>query len=307
MTPHVTFRHLQVFVSVAREGTVIAAANTLNLSQSATSQALSDMEKQLGAVLFERLGRRLRLNPLGEFLLPRAEHLLDGMAAFVAAAEEPDGGLRGTLQVSASTTVGAYVLPALVGDFCTANASADVRMRLRNTQMVMADLLRLDADMGVIEGVCHEPRLVSQAWRSDQLLVICAPDHPLARQGQLRVGEVGEQEWILREPGSGTRRVFEAAVRHHTERLTIRMELAQNDAIKQAVMAGLGLGCLSQLSVAGELERGELVALRTPLNLARSFSLVWHPERYRSPLWQAFKVYLMTHAQLVTQPPPGNR
>ena len=91
---------------------------------------------------------------------------------------------------------------------------------------------------------------------------------------------------------SDRRAIFEAAIHPHVERIRVRMELEQHEAIKQAVRAGFGLGCLSRLSVAGELERGELVALKSPLQLTRSFSLVWHPERYRSPLWQAFKVFL---------------
>lgn len=104
---------------------------------------------------------------------------------------------------------------------------------------------------------------------------------------------LAEADWILRETGSGTRGVFEQAMRARGVPPKVRMELGQHEAIKQAVRAGLGLGCLSRLSVAGELERGELIALETPLRLRRTFSLVWHPQRYRSPLWQAFKVFLV--------------
>ncbi|MDN7131056.1 LysR substrate-binding domain-containing protein [Halomonas sp. MC140] len=293
MTPHITFRQLQVFVCVAQDGTVIAAARRLSLSQSATSQSLADFERQLGVDLFERLGRRLRLNDLGRSLLPKAERLLDGMADFVAAAEEPEGGLRGTLMVSASTTIGTYLLPPLAGNFCNQHSEVDLRLRLRNTSDVITDLLRFDADIGLIEGVCHEPRLVSQAWHKDKMVIICSPQHALAQKKQLDDADLNEAAWILREPGSGTRDVFESAVLHHVERLQVRMELSQSEAIKQSVKAGFGLGCLSYLSVVGELQRGELVALESQLALSRSFSLIWHPERYRSPLWQAFKVFLL--------------
>lgn len=295
MSHAVTFRQLQVFVAVAREGTVVAAARYLSLSQSATSQALGELERQLGVGLFERLGRKLRLNGMGRHLLPRAERLLDGMGDFVAAAEEPDGRLRGTLNVSASATVGTYLLPTLAGRFSDTHQGVDLRLRLRNTGEVINDLLRFDADIGLIEGLCHEPRLTSEAWREDRLVIIAAPEHPLAArpaEEPLSDADLAGAEWILRETGSGTREIFEAAVLHHVKRLSVRMELSQHEAIKQAVMAGFGLGCLSHLSVAGELERGELVALESGLSLSRTFSLVWHPERYRSPLWQAFKVFL---------------
>tara|TARA_B100000700_G_scaffold45221_1_gene47238 strand:+ start:31754 stop:32680 length:927 start_codon:yes stop_codon:yes gene_type:complete len=297
MTPPVSFRQLQVFVTVARSGTVSAASRQLSLSQSATSQALSDLERALEVALFERLGRRLRLNDRGRHLLPQAERLLDGMQEFVASAREPEGALRGTLTVSASATIGTYLLPPLAGVFGERHPGADLRLRLRNSGEVMTDLLRFEADLGLIEGQCHEPGLASETWCDDQLLVVASPRHSLAVRQDLDGEALAEARWILREQGSGTREVFEAAMAPvlqaaPSHRLRVRMELGQHEAIKQAVKAGLGLGCLSRLSVVGELERGELVALSTPLSLVRSFSLVWHPERYRSPLWQAFKVFL---------------
>ncbi|PSJ22447.1 LysR family transcriptional regulator [Halomonas sp. ND22Bw] len=293
MSPQVSFRQLQVFASVARLGTVSAAAEALSLSPSSTSQALADLERQLGVALFERPGRRLVLNELGRGLLPRAEALLDDMAGFVAAAREPEGELRGTLDVSASATVGTYLLPGLVGRFSEAHPRADLRLRLRNTHEVVGDVLRLEADLGLIEGECREPALVSEPWCEDRLVVVAAPGHSLASRGDLEDGDLAEAPWILREPGSGTREVFEQAMRDLGLMPRVRMSLGQHEAIKQAVLAGLGLGCLSALSVAGERERGELVALDSRLVLCRTFSLVWHPERYRSPLWQAFKVFLV--------------
>lgn len=296
MGPAVSFRQLQIFVAVARLGTVSAAAIELCLSQSATSQALSDLERQLGMTLFERPGRRLRLNALGGELLPRAEALLEGMADFVAAASDPSGNLRGTLNISASATVGTYLLPALVGRFMELYPAADLRLRLRNSHEVANDVLGMDADLGLIEGECRDNVLVSEPWCQDSLVVVVAPGQTTAESGvvgkPLSSSELENMAWILREPGSGTRSVFEQAMRGRRLTPRVRMALDQTEAVKQAVVAGLGASCLSRLSVAGELTRGELIALETPLSLRRRFSLVWHPERYRSPLWQAFKVFL---------------
>lgn len=299
MSPAVSFRQLQVFVAVARLGTVSAAALELCLSQSATSQALSDLERQLGMTLFERPGRRLRLNALGHELLPRAEALLEGVADFVAAANDPSGTLRGTLNISASATVGTYLLPALVGRFMELYPAANLRLRLRNSHEVTNDVLGMDADIGLIEGECRDNVLVSEPWCQDSLVVVVAPGQaPTALTAggvagkPLSNSELASMAWILREPGSGTRSVFEQAMRGRRLTPRVRMALDQTEAVKQAVVAGLGASCLSRLSVAGELARGELIALETPLSLRRRFSLVWHPERYRSPLWQAFKVFL---------------
>lgn len=301
MGPSVSFRQLQVFVAVARLGTVSAAAAELCLSQSATSQALSDLERQLGVALFERPGRRVLLNALGHELLPRAEALMEGVASFVAAASDPEGTLRGTLNISASATVGTYLLPSLAGRFTELYPTADLRLRLRNSHEVTNDVLRMEADLGLIEGECRDSVLVSEPWCQDSLVVVVAPGHVPLREGVqgggaqdslLSDAELASMPWILREPGSGTRRVFEQAMRGRRLTPRVRMALEQTEAVKQAVAAGLGASCLSRLSVAGELARGELIALETPLSLRRRFSLVWHPERYRSPLWQAFKVFL---------------
>jgi len=306
MHPHVTLRQLEVFVAVARLGSVSAAARHLSLSQSATSQALSDLERQLGVTLFERPGRRLTLNDMGHRLLPRAERLQEDVAELVAAAEEPDEGLRGSLAISASATIGTYLLPPLAGEFGGKHPGVDLRLRLRNTGEVIADVQRFNADLGLIEGRCHEPGLASESWCDDRMEIVCAPGHALARRGRLGDDDLARENWILREPGSGSREVLEAAVLPRLPRLRVRMELGQHEAIKQAVGAGLGLGCLSRLSVQGELARGELVALRHDLPLTRHFSLVWHPDRYRSPLWQAFKVFLV-ESRGRFQPPPEPR
>nr|WP_300309714.1 LysR substrate-binding domain-containing protein [Halomonas sp.] len=292
MRSHITLRQLEIFVAVARLGTVSAASQRLSLSQSATSQGLSDLEHQLGVPLFERPGRRLSLNDMGHRLLPRAEQLLDGLADFVAAAEEPGDNLHGTLVISASATIGTYLLPPLAGEFGSLHPGVDLRLRLRNTGEVISDVQRFDADLGLIEGRCHEPGLISEPWCEDRMEIVCAPGHPLAGKMLVEEDDLAAEQWILREPGSGSREVLEAAVLPRLIRLRVRMELGQHEAIKQAVAAGLGLGCLSRLSVRGELERGELKALPHDLPLTRHFSLVWHSDRYRSPAWQAFKVFL---------------
>ncbi|GKW48882.1 LysR family transcriptional regulator [Halomonas sp. NCCP-2165] len=295
MRPAVSFRQLRVFVAVARLGTLSAAARELCLSPSATSEALAELERRLGVALFDRPGRRLTLNALGQELLPRAERLLEGVEEFVATAREPEGELRGRLVVSASATVGTYLLPGLAGRFNEAHPGAELRLRLRNSREVIDEVLRLEADLGLIEGECREPSLISEPWCEDRLVIVASPRHALAAMEHLDDAALARGPWILREPGSGTRAVFEAAMRGRALTPRVAMELGQHEAIKQAVRAGLGLGCLSEFCVAGELARGELVALSSDLGLRRRFSLIWHPRRYRSPLWQAFKVALRDH------------
>src|SRR5699024_2947008 len=146
-------------------------------------QALSDLERQLGVALFERPGRRVLLNALGHELLPRAEALMEGVADFVAAASDPEGTLRGTLNISASATVGTYLMPALVGRFTELYPAADLRLRLRNSHEVSNDVLRMEADLGLIEGEGRDSVLVSEPWCEDSLVVVVASGHEAARDG----------------------------------------------------------------------------------------------------------------------------
>ncbi len=162
MHPRISFRQLQVFVAVARAGTAGAASEVLNLSQSATSQSLADLEKHLGVPLFERLGKRLQLNELGRHLLPKAEQLLHDLNAFVESAHEPDGDLQGTLAIAASATIGTHLLPELAGRFGEQHPAVDLQVRLRNSAEVIGDLLRFEADLGLIEDQCSDPRLMAE-------------------------------------------------------------------------------------------------------------------------------------------------
>lgn len=291
MLPGVSFRQLQVYVHAARLGGIGQAARQLNLSQSATSQSLTELERHLGVALFERSGKRLLLNEAGRRLLPQAEQLLDGLQRFVDQAREPDGSLHGSLVISASATIGTWLMPGLMGRFSELHPQVDIQLRLRNSEDVVRDVLRLEADLGLLEGRTHEPRLIAEQWREDELVVVCAPGHRLAGVSAIDEAALASEPWILREAGSGTRAVLENALASGV-RLNVRMELSQPEAIKEAVKAGYGLACLSRLAVEAEVRRGELVALHAPLDLRRAFTLVWHPERYRSPLWQAFKVFL---------------
>ncbi|MCM5703380.1 LysR family transcriptional regulator [Larsenimonas salina] len=299
MTSRITLRQLSVFVAVARSGSVSAAARKLGLSQSATSQALTEFERQLGVSVAERLGRRLELNAVGQRLLARAERLLDEVDQFESEAQEPDGPLSGELRLSASATVGSYLMPRIIGEFTARYPDVRLDLKLRNTFDVIESVRKFEADLGLIEGICNQRELISVPWQEDRLVIVAAPTHPLALQGTVTEQELAKADWVLREEGSGTRAVFEAAIHERLERLNIRLELGQHEAIKQAVRAGLGLGCLSELAVEEELASGSLVELNLEgLSLKRHFYMVWHASRYRSPVWQAFKVHLddMTRA-----------
>lgn len=282
-----TLRQIAVFARIAHTGNVSRAAQELNLSQSAASAALSELERQFDQTLFDRFGKRLRLNDRGRTLLPMAIELLDRAA-------EIEGALRcasapGDLRVGATLTIGNYLAALVVAEFLQRHPQCRARLTVHNTAAVIAQILAHDIDIGMVEGVCHHPDIEVEPWVEDELAVFCAPHHPLAQRPSVTVAELTAQPWILREEGSGTRAALEHALRHSHQRLEIRLELEHTEAIKRAVECGIGIGCISRLALRDAFRRGSLVALETPeLDLRRQFQFLWHRGKYHNGAMRLF-------------------
>ncbi|SFE81781.1 LysR family transcriptional regulator [Paracidovorax wautersii] len=292
-----TLRQLLIFTAVADTGSTTAAGERVSLSQSATSGALNELESLLGAQLFDRIGKRLLLNDNGRALLPQARSLLDGAQEI-----ESRFGLGSTgpataplvtrLRVGASTTIGNYVLPALVAGYSRTWPGTAVDVVIGNTRDIAAAVTRLEVDIGLIEGPCHEAELRVTPWLQDELVIVAAPTHALVQEGvQARVPlkALRQARWLLREPGSGTREAVEHVLLPHLHHLDGDMQPGSTEAIKQATAEGLGLACLSLCAVQDLVTLGRLVVLRTTLpRLTRRFYLVHHQKKRLSGNLQRF-------------------
>ena len=280
----ITLRQLSIFAAVADAGSTAAAAGRVALSQSATSAALNELEAVLEARLFDRVGTRLVLNDTGRGLLPQARAVLDGAAGI-----ERDFGLGATaqahaapslLRIGASTTIGNYLLPTMIASYRRAWPRAHVDVQIANTSDIAAAVARLEVDIGLIEGPCHEVDVQAQPWREEELVIVCAPGHAALRgdvRRRLGVGALREVPWLLREPGSGTREAVEHALQPHLHQLQEGMHFGGTEAIKQAAVEGLGFTCLSLFAVQDLITLGRLVRVETTLpRLARRFYLVHH-------------------------------
>lgn len=284
---HFTLRQLQVFVAIARQENVSRAAESLALSQSATSTSLAELERQSGCQLFDRAGKRLSLNALGRQLLPQAVALLDQARAIEALLQGRSG--FGSLEVGATLTVGNYLATWLIGRFMQKHPECRVRLQVHNTAQIVQRIANHDLDLGLIEGDCQHPDIELLPWVQDELAVFCAPQHPLAAKGAASLQELAQEAWILREHGSGTRLTFDQAMRHFPSRLNIRLELEHTEAIKRAVESGLGIGCISRLALRDAFRRGSLVPLETPeLDLGRRFCFIWHSQKFQSAAMREF-------------------
>lgn len=282
-----TLRQLEVFVAIARSGNVSRAAEEIPLSQSATSTALGEFERQFGLQLFDRVGKSLRLNEIGKQLLPRAVELLDRADEVEDLLEGRSG--FGPLGIGATLTIGNYLTTLIVAKFLQRHPQSRVQLQVHNTATIVQQVARYDLDLGLIEGDCNHPDLEVQPWIADELAVFCAPGHPLAGQKRVSLEQLLAQPWILREKGSGTRATFDRAMHNQHSRLNIRLELEHTEAIKRAVESGLGIGCISRLALKDAFRRGSLVPLDTPeLDLRRYFYFLWHRQKYQTASMREF-------------------
>lgn len=288
---HLTLRQLLIFAAVADTGSTTAASGRVALSQSATSAALNELEKVLGARLFDRVGKRLLINDNGRTLLPQARAAIDVATGIerefgVGARSAQDAGGPINLRVAASTTIGNYVLPALIASFRQMFPRAHVEVQIHNTRHASAAVGRFEVDMGLIEGPSHEPDVHVEPWMEDELAILCSPQHPLVQEhaGQrVKVKALRQASWLLREVGSGTREAVEQALLPHLHQLREDVQVGSTEAIKQAAAAGLGLTCLSLVAVRDALTLGQLQILDTTLpRLVRPFYLIYHQQKQLS-------------------------
>lgn len=281
-------RQLEVFVAIAAEGSARAAAEHLHLTQPAASMALSELERHLNASLFARERGRLRLNERGREILPLAQEVLDRLHEVQRRAAGRPQQLTGDLRIGASNTVGNYRVSELLGDFVRMHAQVTVRLRVANTHAIVAAVREHRLDIGCVEGPVAPGDVDVRPWRRDALVVCAPPDHPLAQRQSPGPEDFAAVSWILREQGSATRDLSERALATLPPGETV-LELGQIEAIKQAVIAGLGVACLPRVAVEVAAQAGRLTILHTPfLDLERRLSLVLSRDRYHGALVEAF-------------------
>jgi DNA-binding transcriptional LysR family regulator len=287
-----TLRQLQIFVAVARTGTTTAAGDEISLSQSATSAAVTELERLLSLRLFDRAGKRLLLNDNGRALLPRAQALLDGAYGLERTGKQSGPQLQ-SLRIGASTTIGTHVVPGLLSTFLEGqqHLAGDWRsgVAIANTAEICARVAAFDLDIGLIEGACHEPALQVHRWLRDEMVVVAAADPKAARRSAQRmdVKALREAVWLLREPGSGTREATDQALLPHLRSYRRSIELGSSEAIKYAAAAGLGLACLSRWVADDLLQAGRLREVATTLPpITRQCYWVVHREKHLTPTLQ---------------------
>lgn len=275
-----TLRQLEVFLAVAQHENVTMASESLSLSQSATSTALKEFEQRFSIQLFDRLGKRLKLSEFGRALRPRAEALLAQAGEFEQSLTSHND--IGLLKVGATLTIGNYLAVGIMARFMAQHPGARVELTVENTAAIAERVRQFELDIGLVEGELQDPELEVLPWRDDELELFCAPTHPLAGKKMLSDSDLLAAQWIVREKGSGTRQAFDRAMTGLLGSIDLRLELQHTEAIKRAVEAGLGIGCLSRITLEDAFRRGSLVSLQAPQrNWKRKLYFILHRQKYR--------------------------
>lgn len=245
---------LRVFMAVVDHRGFTRAAKALNLSQPAVSKAVQVLEVDVGMPLLERGRRAIRLTEAGASLLERARELF----AVERSADEEMRALRGlehgVLRVGASTTIATYMLSPILGTFRAQHPGVVLHVVSGNTRSISRALARRRLDVALVEGPTHDSRFNVVPWRSDELVIIASPAHPLCRPGAtVSKAMLAEHAFVYREEGSGTRDVAEALFEEHGIQPRVALTLDSTEAVKQAVAAGLGVAVVSRAAAADQL------------------------------------------------------
>lgn len=288
--------HLAVFHAVARNGSVSAAAQSLHISQPAVSRELKDLEGRLGVQLFERLPRGMRLTEPGKLLHEYAGRIFTLERSAESAMHDFASLKSGSLELGASHTVGTYLLPDWLAQFSQRHPGIRLSLEIDNTAAVARGVEDYRFALGFVEG---PGPMVDKAFevrtlRHDRVLPVIAAGHPLAEQPPATAAALAKIPALLREVGSGTREIVEAAFAARRLSLNCAYEVANSEALKRAAIAGAGLAWISELCVQDALAQGLLVALPTHgLKLDRALAVLRLRERYRSPAVAAFEKLLL--------------
>ncbi len=299
MMKNATLRQLTVFESGARNLSYTRAAEELYLTQPTVSIQLKQLTELVGVPLIEQIGKRLYLTDAGEELLKVCREVFDSLARFEMLVSDMKGVKAGKLRLAVITTA-KYFIPRLLGLFCQRYPGIDVSLKVTNRERVLQRMAENQDDLYVLGAVPEDTDMVVEPFLENPLVVVASRDHPLAREKRIAPQRLAEEPFIMREPGSGIRLATEQFFAEHGIRLSVRMELGSNEAIKQAVAGNLGIAVLSAHTV--PLERGseELVLLDVKdFPIQRHWYLAYPRNKQLSVVAQAFLEFLHEEARII--------
>jgi LysR family transcriptional regulator, low CO2-responsive transcriptional regulator len=288
---------LATFQAVARHRSYVRAAKELHFSQPAVSAQMRQLEESLGVKLFDQIGRSTHLTQAGEELYLYCEKIFSVIDEAVETMEALRSPETGRLSVGADTTVGTYVIPGLLGKFRQSFPDVEITLDVLNRATLVDALVENRVDMAVMGTVPAEVPVIIEPFAPNELVLIASPSHRLAGRKQIPFTELAHEYFLLREAGSGTRAALEGLFQEAGLPLQVSMHMGNNSAIKQGVIAGLGIALISRVALSLELETNRLVILDVEgFPVMRQWRLVHLKGKSLSATARAFKLFLLQHA-----------
>lgn len=301
---HLTIRQLKIFDAVARHLSHSRAAEELYLTQPAVSMQIKQLEENVAVPLLEKQGKKLYLTDAGKEFLNYCRTILQQIAEAESVLEELKGLERGNLNISVVSTAN-YFMPQLLAKFIQLHPKIQVNLHVANRDAVLKQLSENSADLAITGQPPEGTDMLSQSFMQNPLVVIAAPQHPLAKVRNIKPKQLAQETFLLREQGSGTRGVVERYFASHRMKLPAHMEMDTNEAIKQSVQAGMGLGIISRHGIELELETKRLSILDVEhFPIMRHWHIVQRKNKRLSTAAQAFRQFLLNEAERLAAPSP---
>lgn len=283
-----TLRHMKIFLSICDNGTnTTKAAAALHMTQPAVSLAIKELEQYYGVVLFDRIGRRLKLSEAGQQFREYATHICDMFDHLEKGMRDWD--TLGILRIGSSITIGSQFLPGYEKAFSRQYPGTRLRTLVAPSAILERKLLNNELDFALVEGVIRSPSLITEPYMQDKLTVIAPADGSFSPWQTISIEEFRQQNFLLRETGSGTRDLFDQVIARAGFTVEPVWEAVSTTALVNAVINGLGIAVLPHRMLSGPLERGEVVGLHVEgLDFSRHFHITYHKEKFLTGSARAF-------------------
>jgi DNA-binding transcriptional LysR family regulator len=304
MRHHTTFRQLEIFEAIARLGSFTRASEELYLTQPTVSMQMKKLTDIVGVPLVEQVGKKVLLTEDGRELAQASREIFAILDRYTMSVAQRRGLEKGRLRLMAITTA-SYFAPRLLGEFSKLHPGIEVSLRVTNKEQVLASMADNLDDLYLLGTPPEEFDVVATPIMDNPIVVLAPPDHPLAKQKRLSLKQLAQEHWVMREAGSGTRKAIEDLFHQQGLDIRPRLELGSNEAIKQAILAGLGISALSCHTLTLH-QPGQFAVLDAEgFPIQRYWYAVYPAGRRISVVAQAFLDFLLSQREALSRSPAG--
>lgn len=283
-----TLRHLKIFATVCKENSISLAAKKLYISQPAVSNTIKELENYYGTPLFDRISKKIYLTETGKTVYQYALHITSLFDELEESIKKQNSE-TGSIKIGASITIGTHLIPEYIQKFSKQYPHVKLYVTIDSSDVIEQMILNNELDFGLIEGFVHSSDIISHEFIHDELIVICSPQNPLSCKDNLRISDLSEQNFLMREKNSGTRELAESILTLNDISLHPLWESSSTEAIINGVSKDIGISILPLQLTEEYIKQKKVLGLHlVNANLDRQYHIIYHKNKYLSPTVLAF-------------------